>query len=593
MTLGGGAMTNSIPEIGAESDCIFIIGSNTAECHPLIARQVIRARERGARLIVADPRRTEMANKADVWLQVPPGYNIPLLNGMINIIIEEKLHDGDFIASCTEGFEEMKQAAAEWTPKRVNEVTGIPAEDLRKAARLYAGGKAAVILYCMGVTQFSFGTGTVVSLSNLAAITGNLGRPGTGVDPLRGQNNVQGACDMGCLPNVFPGYLSVTTAENRARFSKEWGVELPSTVGLKVSEVPEAILEGKIRALYIFGENPVMSDPDCDHFRKSLEQLDFLIVQDIFLSETARLADVVFPAACWGEKDGTFTSTERRVQLVRKAVAPPGEAREDWWVFKELAGKMGYRGLDYLHPREIWEEVRRVVPEKFGGICYRRLNEQRGIHWPCPSEDHPGTPILYSGGKFSTPSGKAQLRPVIFDPVQVPEEKTKAFPGALTGSIKELPDEDYPFTLTTGRRVYHYHTGTMTRRAEVLNTVGAEQLIEVNPVDAARMGIKDGDFVRIATRRGSITAKAWVTGRVPEKTLFTSFHFWEANVNELTNTVRDPVAGIPEYKVCAARLERVTPAEAASSYKEKMEKYRLDLVQKTKEELERKGGEQR
>lgn len=586
-------MTNSIPEIGAESDCIFIIGSNTAECHPLIARQVIRARERGARLIVADPRRTEMANKADVWLQVPPGYNIPLLNGMINIIIEEKLHDGDFIASCTEGFEEMKQAAAEWTPKRVNEVTGIPAEDLRKAARLYAGGKAAVILYCMGVTQFSFGTGTVVSLSNLAAITGNLGRPGTGVDPLRGQNNVQGACDMGCLPNVFPGYLSVTTAENRARFSKEWGVELPSTVGLKVSEVPEAILEGKIRALYIFGENPVMSDPDCDHFRKSLEQLDFLIVQDIFLSETARLADVVFPAACWGEKDGTFTSTERRVQLVRKAVAPPGEAREDWWVFKELAGKMGYRGLDYLHPREIWEEVRRVVPEKFGGICYRRLNEQRGIHWPCPSEDHPGTPILYSGGKFSTPSGKAQLRPVIFDPVQVPEEKTKAFPGALTGSIKELPDEDYPFTLTTGRRVYHYHTGTMTRRAEVLNTVGAEQLIEVNPVDAARMGIKDGDFVRIATRRGSITAKAWVTGRVPEKTLFTSFHFWEANVNELTNTARDPVAGIPEYKVCAARLERVTPAEAASSYKEKMEKYRLDLVQKTKEELERKGGEQR
>lgn len=580
-------MTNSIPEIGSESDCIFIIGSNTAECHPLIARQVIRAKERGAKIIVADPRRTEMANKADLWLRVPPGYNIPLINGMINIILEEKLQANNFIEKHTEGFTEMAKAAAEWSPARVEEVTGIPAADLRRAARLYSGGKAAAILYCMGVTQFSFGVGTVASLSNLAVITGNLGRPGTGVDPLRGQNNVQGACDMGCLPNVFPGYLNVADAENRAHFEKEWEVELPAAAGLKIPQVPDAILEGNVRALYIFGENPVLSDPDSDHFLKAMEKLEFLVVQDIFLTETARLADVVFPAACWGEKDGTFNSTERRVQLVRRAVDPPGDAKEDWWVFKELAGRMGYYGIDYLHPQEIWEEVRRLVPEKFGGIGYHRLNKQRGIHWPCPAEDHPGTPILYQGGKFTTPSGKAQLCQVLFEPKQVSKELLSAFPNAITGNIKELPDQDYPFTLTTGRRAYHYHTGTMTRRSDALNTVGPRQLVEVNPEDAQRLQVRDGDYLKITGRRGYIAAQTWVTGRVPEKTVFTTFHFWEANINELTNGATDPLAGIPEYKVCAVKLEKITAQDAEIIYQEKQEKYRVEPVRETRWERRR------
>lgn len=572
-------MTNSIPEIGRESDCIFIIGSNTAECHPLIARQVLMAKERGAKLIVADPRRTEMADKADIWLRVPSGYNIPLINGIINIILKENRQAGSFIENHTVGFEEMVKAAAEWPPARVEAITGITVADLQKAARLYSGGKAAVIMYCMGVTQFSCGVGNVVSLSNLAAITGNLGRPGTGVDPLRGQNNVQGACDMGCLPNSLPGYLSVSAPENRLRFEKEWGTELPAAVGLKIPQVPDAILNGKLKALYIFGENPVLSDPDSDHFMVAMEKIEFLVVQDIFLTETARLADVVFPSACWAEKDGTFNSTERRVQLVRQAINPPGDAKQDWWIFKELAARMNYHGLDYLHPREIWEEIRRLVPEKFAGISYQRLAEQRGIHWPCPTEDHPGTPILYQGGKFTTPSGKAQLCQVIFEPEQITEEIAAAFPNAIKGSIKELPDEDYPFVLTTGRKAYHYHTGTMTRKSEVLNKIGPQQLIEVNPADAQKLQIKDGDYVKITSRRGCITAQVWVTGRVPEKTVFTTFHFWEANINELTNAVTDPNAGIPEYKVCAVQLKKLTRQDAEIIYKLKREKYRVSLME--------------
>lgn len=571
-------MTNSIPEIGKNTEVIFVIGSNTAECHPLVARQIIKARERGARLIVADPRLTEMANKADIWLRVPAGYNIPLINCLLHVIIKEGLFDSAFIKEHTEGFDDVKQAVEEFTPACVAGLTGIPEQDLIEAARLYARAGAASIIYCMGVTQFSFGTATVVALSNLAAITGNLGRPGTGVNPLRGQNNVQGACDMGCLPNSLPGYLNVTDQKNRARFEKEWGVKLPAKVGIKISEVPDAILDGCIRALYVFGENPVMSDPDSNHFRHAVEHLDLLVVQDIFLTETARLADVVLPAACWGEKDGTFSNTERRVQRVRKAVDPPGEALPDWQVFSALARLLDYHKMNYLHPREIWEEVRRLVPEKFGGITYQRLDQERGINWPCPAEDHPGTPILYQGGKFSTPSGKAVLRPVLFDPVQVPGEKAASFKNPLTGSLSELPDETYPFVLTTGRRVYHYHTGTMTRRCEPLDQVGPKQLIEINPVDAARLGIADGDFVKLSTRRGSIAATAWVTERVPEKTVFTTFHFWEANVNELTNHTTDPVSGIPEIKVAAVQVKKISPAEAKQLYEEKKEKYLVDLT---------------
>jgi formate dehydrogenase major subunit len=579
MTLGSGAMTNSIPEISAYSDVIFIIGSNTAECHPMIASHVLKAKERGAKLIVADPRMTEMANKADIWLRVPSGYNIPLINGMINVIIKEGLVKTDFIKEHTVGFEELVKAVEGYTPEYVEKLTGIPQKDLVKAARIYGKAGAAVILYTMGITQFSHGTGNVVDCANLALITGNIGRPGTGVDPLRGQNNVQGACDMGALPTDLPGYLKVNVEENRARFEKIWGVKLPSAPGLKVTEVPYGIFENRVRALYVFGENPVMSDPNSDHLRHAFEHLDLLVVQDIFLTETARLADVVLPAACWGEKDGTFTNTERRVQRVRKAVDPPGNAKLDWWIFSKLAEKMGYTGMSYNNVEEIWDEIRRLVPEKFGGMSYERLDNNRGLQWPCPTEDHPGTPFLYKGGKFSTPSGKAQIYSILFNtgnPDTRLDFEVKENGKVIIGSIAELPDEEYPLVLTTGRRVYHYHTGTMTRKSPILNQMGPQEQVEVNPQDAARLGINDGDFIKISTRRGYVAARAWKTERVPKGTIFMTFHYWEACSNELTNTATDPICGIPEYKVGAAKIEKITPSEAQAILEEKKEKYQVE-----------------
>jgi formate dehydrogenase major subunit len=575
MTLGSGAMTNTIPEIGQYSDVIFIIGSNTAECHSLIARQVIKAKERGAKLIVADPRRTEMANKADLWLRVPSGYNLQVINAMMNVIIKERLYKEDFVKEHVEGFEDLALAVEDYTPADTEAKTGIPQADIVAAARLYARAGAAAILYSMGVTQFGFGTGTVVDLSNLAVITGNLGRPGTGICPLRGQNNVQGACDVGCLPNVFPGYQSVTVDEIRSRYENLYGVTLPSKPGLKVTEIGDAILDGRVKVLYVFGENPLMSDPDSDHFRHALEHLELLVVQDIFLTETARLADVVLPAACWGEKEGTFTNTERRVQLVRKAIDPPGEARDDWWIFGQLAKRMGYNGLSYNNPQEVWDEIRKGV-KNFAGITYARL-AKGSLVWPCPSEDHPGTPILYQGGKFSTPSGKAALIPVLFDPVCAPKEKAARFAKAIVGSIAERPDAEYPFVLTTGRTAYQYHTGTMTRKSTPFNQIGPQQMVEIHPRDAKKLGLRDGDFVKLSSRRGSIAAKAWVTERVPENTIFTTFHYWEACVNELTNTATDPIAGIPEFKVAAVKAEKISAAEAGRIFEEKRAKYLVDV----------------
>lgn len=569
-------MTNSIPEISSHSDVILIFGSNTAECHPLIARHVIEAQARGAKLIVADPRLTEMANKADIWLRVPVGYNIPLINGLLNVIIREQLYNAEFVREHVEGFDDLARAVAEYTPARVSDLTRIPAEDIVVAARAYAQGAASVILYCMGVTQFSVGTGNVVSLSNLALITGQIGRPGTGVCPLRGQNNVQGACDMGCLPASFPGYLSVGDEKANRQMEAAWHAPTPAKPGLKLSEVPDAILNGQVRAVYIFGENPIISDPDVDHFAHAMEQLDLLVVQDMFLTETARFAHVVLPAACWAEKDGTFTNTERRVQRVRHAVNPPGQAKPDWWIFGELARRMGYRGMAYENPEAIWNEIRRLVPARFGGISYARLDTQRGIAWNCPDENHPGTPILYVGGKFATPSGKGNLRAVLFDPDGVAAEKVKQFKNPLVGKLAEAPDSDFPFVLTTGRRVYHYHTGTMTRKEPVINQIAPEQQVELNPRDATELGVREGDWLRITTRRGAIAARAWITERVPAKTVFATFHFWEANVNELTQgDARDPISGIPEFKISAARVDKVSPAEAQALIQQKKRRYRV------------------
>jgi len=428
---------------------------------------------------------------------------------------------------------------------------------------MYAGAHASAVLFAMGITQFSHGVGNVASLANLAVVTGQIGRPGAGLCPLRGQGNVQGACDLGALPNVYPAYQSVTDPALRAHYEEAWGVKLSAKVGLKITEVPPAIDRGEVRVLLVFGENPLMSDPDLGALRKEIQKLDFLVVMDLFMTETARFANIVLPAACWAEKDGTYTNTERRVQRGRAVVSAPGEARSDWAVFSELATRMGYPGMNYSSAQDIWDEVRRVVPKTFGGISYARLEQQPGLHWPCPSEDHPGTPILHKDGHFTTASGKAQLTPILFDPAVLPDAKARGFANALTAHIVEHADEAYPFILTTGRRVYNYHTGTMTRKSPVLEQLAPEERIELNPVDAKELRVTDGDFIKLSTRRGKSIARAWVTERVAPKHVFSTFHYWEANCNELTNAqALDPICGIPEYKVSAAKVEKSSAAEA-------------------------------
>jgi formate dehydrogenase alpha subunit len=529
-------MTNSIGELEKDATGIFVIGSNTTENHPVTGYKIKKnVLENGAKLIVADPRRTDLADIADVYLQHRPGTDVALLNGMMNVIINEGLADMDFCAANTEAYEEMAAVVARYTPEYAAEITGVPAEDIRKAARLYAQASAGVICYAMGLTQHSTGTDNVKSVCNLALLTGNIGRPGTGVDPLRGQNNVQGACDMGGLPVVFTAYQSVTNPQVVEKFEKAWGVSLSDKPGLTLTETINKAHHGEIKALYVFGENPMMSDPDLHHVEEALEKLEFLVVQDIFLTETARYADVVLPGACFAEKDGTFTNTERRVQRVRKAVDPPGQARQDWQIICELATRMGYP-MSYASPEAIFEEMRALTPS-YAGMTYARL-EGRGLQWPCPTETHPGTPYLHHGGKCTRGLG-------LFHAIEYLPPR-------------EVPDAEYPLVLTTGRSLYHYHTGTMTRRAKALDAHVPAAEVEINPALAARLGVKSGDLVKVSTRRGSLQVRARVTDIIGEDVIFMTFHFAEAAVNWLTNADSlDPVAKIPEYKVCAARVERV------------------------------------
>lgn len=525
-------MTNSIEEIES-ANVILVIGSNTTEQHPIISHRIKRAvKLKGAKLIIADPRAITLTRFADIWLRQRAGTDVALINGLVNVIINEELWDKEFVIQRTEGFEELKARIQKYTPEYVEEVTGVPAADVREAARLYAQAERASIIYAMGITQHATGTDKVFSLANLAMLTGNIGKEGTGVNPLRGQNNVQGACDMGALPNVFPGYQRLDVASVREKFEKEWGSKLPDKVGLSVVEMLQAAKEGKVRGMYIMGENPALSDPDTTHVIEALEALDFLVVQDIFLSETAKLADVVLPAVSFAEKDGTFTNTERRVQRIRKAIEPIGQAKPDWLIITELATRMGYP-MAYESPKQIMEEIARLTPS-YGGMSYDRL-EGGGLQWPCPTQDHPGTRFLHEG-KFTRGLGK-------FTPVEY-------IPPA------ELPDKDYPLVLTTGRVLYHFHTGTMTRRVKGLNEIYPEGLVEINPDDAEKLQVLDGSVVKVTSRRGSVTTKASITERVPAGTVFMTFHFREAAANVLTNPALDPVAKIPELKVCAVKVEK-------------------------------------
>jgi formate dehydrogenase alpha subunit len=531
-TFGSGAMTNSIGEL-EDADCIFIIGSNTTEQHPLIARYLMRAREKGAKLIVADPRLIPLTQFADYHLRQRPGTDVALLNGFMNVILNEGLEDKEFINKRTEGFEEVKEVVKKYNPEDVEKITGIPKELIIEAARIYAKAKSASIVYSMGITQHTTGVDNVVSCANLAMLTGNVGKPSTGVNPLRGQSNVQGACDMGALPNVYSGYQKVSDENARTKFEKAWNTELPSKIGLTIVEMLNEAAKGKLKAMYIMGENPMLSDPDINHVKKALENLEFLVVQDMFLTETAQLADIILPAASYAEKDGTLTATDRRVQRIRKAIEPIGESKSDWQIICELARKMGSQEFKYSSPAGIMDEIASVTPI-YGGIVFERI-EDIGLQWPCPSKEHPGTPYLHKG-KFSRGKGK--------------------FFGIEFKEAAELTDADYPFILTTGRTIFHYHTGTMTRKTEALNREVSTGYMEINSKDAEKLNIIEGEKVSVKSRRGKIEVKVLKSGKVPEGVVFIPFHFAESPANMLTNSAFDPVAKIPELKVCAVKVEK-------------------------------------
>jgi formate dehydrogenase alpha subunit len=532
-SFGSGAMTNAIPEL-EDSDCILITGSNTTEAHPLVARRIFKAKEKGAKLIVIDPRRTQIARYADIFVRQRLGTDVAWINGIMHILLKEGWENRSFIEERTEGFDELKKELGNYPPERVEEITGISKANLKEIAETFAKAEKGAIIYAMGITQHITGTENVLSLANLAILTGNIGRLSTGVNPLRGQNNVQGACDMGGLPNVYTGYQSVSDEAVARKFEEAWKVSLSRKPGLTMMEIFQAIDEGKVKGLYIMGENPLVSDPDLHHAEKVLEKLELLVVQDIFPTETAKLAHVILPGVSFAEKDGTFTSTDRRVQRVRKAIEPLGEAKQDWQIIASIAERMGANGFEYSSPEEIFNEMRKLTPI-YQGITYEKI-EQNGIQWPCRTSEDKGTPFLHQD-QFS--KGKGSFFPI---PYREPAE---------------LIDEEFPFWLTTGRMGFQYHTRTMTGVSPSLQKEAEEGFMEMNPFDAVRLGIGEGERVSVISRRGKIEIKVTLTLTVARDVVFLPFHFAESAANVLTNKVFDPVAKIPEYKVCAVKVKKI------------------------------------
>jgi len=529
---GSGAMTNSMKEL-RNADCIFVTGSNTTEAHPIIALDIKAAVKRnGAKLIVADPRKIDLVRFATIWLRHRSGTDVALFNGIMYVILSEGLEDREFIAQRTENFDAFYERIMQYSPERVEEITGVPREQIIEAARIYATARTASIVYSMGITQHTTGTDNVLSLANMAMLTGNVGKKSAGVNPLRGQNNVQGACDLGALPNVYPGYQRVDIEALQRKFEKAWEIPLSPKPGLTVVEMLHGAEDGTIKAMYIMGENPFLSDPNVNRVKKDLEALEFLVVQDIFLSETAQYADVVLPAASFAEKDGTFTNTERRVQLLHKALSPPGEARADWEIICEVSSRLGYP-MAYTGTAQIMEEIAEVAPI-YGGISHSRIRKF-GLQWPCPDKKHTGTPFLHQG-MFTR--GKGLFSAVDYIPPA------------------ELPDDEYPYVLTTGRILYHFHTGTMSRRVDGLDEVRPDGFVEIHPDDAKTLGLKENNYAEISSRRGTVTARCVVTERSRPGSVFMAFHFREAAANILTNDALDPVAKIPEFKVCAVKIAR-------------------------------------
>jgi len=537
--LGSAAMTNTIEGV-VDNDVMLVIGSNTTETHPVIGVRMRRAVKKGAKLIVADPRKIGLTGDADLWLQQRPGTDGALINALCHVILRDGLENTDYIKERTENFDAFKSSVAECTPTWAEQITGVAAADIEQAAKLYAEAKRAGIYYTMGITQHTSGTDNVCALANLALLTGNLGKHGAGLNPLRGQNNVQGASDMGCNPVFYPGYQRVDDEGHQQKFEELWGTPLSPEPGLTATEMPAAIHEGKLKGLWVMGENPVLSDPNSAHVSEAFKHLDILVVQDIFLTETAELADVVLPAASFAEKDGTFTNTERRVQRVRKAVPPPGSALDDLTIINQVSARMIGNGRQKANDAgATFEEITKTWVA-MAGMNYERL-ESESLQWPCPEADHPGTPVLHENG---FPRGKA------------------LFTAITWNGPDERPDEEYPLVLSTGRVLYQYHTGTMTRRSEVLEESAPSPYVEMNPADAEILNLEEGETVQASSRRGQITLPVRITDRVYKGMVFMPFHYKEAAANLLTNDALDPVCKIPEAKVCAIKIEKVEDVSA-------------------------------
>lgn len=533
-TLGSGAMTNSIAEL-KKANVIVVIGSNTTEAHPVIATAIKQAvLFNNAKLIVIDPRKIDLVRFATLWLRQNHGSDVALINGLIQVILSNSWHNQKFIDINTEQFEAMRNTVSKYDLRTVESLTGVASEKLVKAAQLYAKAPCSSIVYSMGITQHSHGVDNVKSLSNLALVCGQIGRESTGINPLRGQNNVQGACDMGALPNLYPGYQKVDDPSVREKFEAVWERKLSAKPGLSVVEIMNSACEGKIKALYIMGENPMVSDPNLNHVKEALQKIDFLVVQDIFLTETAQLAHVVLPSCSALEKQGTFTNTERRVMPVNKVLSGPGETRQDWEIVQSLARAMGYLGWDYTSAASILNEINQLVPQ-YAGITAERIATGEKLQWPCPNSQHPGTPYLHKQGIVR---GKGLFAAIDYLP------------------SKELPDAEYPFVLSTGRILFHYHTCSMTRRTKALPQYVNEAYIEISAEDAGVLGIASGEKVSVSSRRGNIVLNAKITDRVKKGNTFIPFHFAEAAANILTIDAVDPIAKIPEFKVCAVNIKK-------------------------------------
>ena len=526
-------MTNSVNEV-FKTDLMFVIGSNTTEAHPIIGNKMQQAHRKGKKLIVVDPRKTELAREADLHISLKSGTDAALINGIMHIIIEEELYAKEYVESKVERFEEVKELVSKYNPELVSKITTVPVDQIYEAARMYANAERAGIFYTLGITEHTTGTSNVMNLSNLALLCGNIGIEGAGINPLRGQNNVQGACDMAALPNYFPGYHKVLEEENVKKFEEHWNCTLNRKMGLRIPEMLDGAAEGSVKAMYIMGEDPVLSDPDANHVKHAINSLDFLVVQDINMTETAKLADVVLPATCYAEKDGTFTASERRVQRVRKAVEAPGQARIDWTILAEVSKRLGGHGFDWKCAEDIFNEIRKCIPN-YSGISYEKIDRLNGVQWPCTSEDHEGSKYLHKG-KFAR-GERALMVPVEYE------------------GPKELENDEYPIILSTGRALYHYNV--MTRYSNALDGILPHELIEICEEDAQKYGIEDGDFMRVTSRRGSVVGRAKITERVKPGLIYMTFHFSETPVNQLTSAHYDPITKTAEYKVTAVNIKKV------------------------------------